>query len=80
MMLTAEVKIYSVTFCRYTNCMHNCVSNNDHTEYLNLPDDHKFLIREDEIETYKNYGGGIKDLQLVGYMLNNSIIAIFKEE
>ena len=71
-----KVKIYKITFRRYTNFSHDTVSDrtdesySDHTtsKYLSIGSD-PFLIREDEIEKYRYWGCGIESLTFVGHML-----------
>lgn len=67
----ATVKIYAVEFCDqkcdYSSDRKIVYSNNEDTA-INYND--TFLIREDEIEKYQNYGGGIKNLTLVGVMVD----------
>lgn len=67
------IKIYSVTFNRYTDTLSNIIPNNskesDFIEVGYCNDSRReFLIREDQIPFYMNYGGGIKELKLVGWM------------
>lgn len=66
----ATTKIYQVEFCEvYDSTVYGgnyVYSSQDDTKiFFNG----KFLISEDEIEKYKNYGGGIKSLTLIGIML-----------
>ena len=69
----ASTKIYRVEFCKveYTNDVdgpaYYVYSSKDDTKIIF---DDKLLIREDEIEKYKNYGGGIKSLVLVGFSVS----------
>lgn len=61
--------VYSVTFNRYTNCCRNAVANNNKAlDYIDINPDNPLLIFEDEIEKYKQYGGGISHLICVGEM------------
>ena len=59
-------KIYKVEFMEYTDYNRDKVSNINHIDYLRVPS--PFLIRESEIEFHKNFGGGIKSLEFVGYL------------
>lgn len=64
-------KVYSISFISYTNCLKNTVSHNTRDmTYLHIPD--PCLIFEDDIEKYMEYGGGIKDMIFVGYILENN--------
>lgn len=67
-----KVKVYSITFNAYTNCLHDTVSNGTYdikdAEYMYVGRD-PLLIREDEIEKYRTWGGGIKDLHYVGNLI-----------
>ena len=64
-------KIYSVTFCQYTNCMNDTVRRNSDDkfcmDFIHTGRD-PFLIPEDKIDYYMGYGGGIKDMNFVGCM------------
>lgn len=61
--------VYSVTFNRYTNCMRNAVAHNNKTlDYVDINPDVPFLIFEDEVEKYQQYGGGISHLICIGEM------------
>lgn len=66
----ATVKIYAVEFCNqvceYSSDKKMVYSNNEDNA-INYHG--TLLIREDEIEKYQNYGGGIKNLALVGVRL-----------
>lgn len=73
MIKTTFKKMYSITFNRYTSYLRDCVSTDDHNvkdiKYLKLPHNKEpFLIAEDEIEYYKQFGGGIKNQIFVGYI------------
>lgn len=61
------VRLYKITFNSYTNCTNDTVSNDD-GEYITIPKV-GLIIREDEIEQYKSYGDGIKELSIVGEMI-----------
>lgn len=62
-----KVKVYSVTFVQYTNCMRDTVWNEEDDEYLKVGRD-PFLVREDELDYYKKFGDGFETIRLVGYM------------
>ena len=61
------VKIYKVTFNQYTNSFRDTVSSKDNEKYLDVGRG-DFLIREDDMEYYKQFGDGFACLELVGYM------------
>ena len=63
----ASVKIYAIEFNEYTNYSKNCVSDGN-GEYIDI-DNGPFLIREDEIEKYRQFGDGIRTLTYVGTMI-----------
>ena len=74
--MTETVKLYRVTFNEYTNCMHNCVARYTDEEgkevplleqYLHIPKT-GLIIREDELNQYKEYGNGFSSIQIVGEM------------
>ena len=64
-------KVYSVEFMTYTNCMRDTVSDGNknigETECLDLGKEN-FLIRESELDFYKNFGNGFRKLTFVGYI------------
>ena len=68
------VKVYSITFMQYTNCSEQTISNNDKkdTKYITVNErgfeNAPFLIKENDIDKYKDFGGGIKELIFAGYM------------
>jgi hypothetical protein len=67
------VKVYSVIFMQYTNCSRDTISNNKKdTEYITVNEhgfeNAPFLIKENDIDKYKDFGGGIKELIFAGYM------------
>lgn len=68
-------KIYSVEFMTYTNCMQDTVSDWDGKGSPSLKDikyldvGHNFLIKESEIEKYKKFGQGYRNLKFVGELM-----------
>ena len=62
-----RVKIYKITFNKYWDYMYGIIKNANGVQIEigkgNL------LIKEDEIEYYRQFGDGIQSLELVGYML-----------
>ena len=73
------VKVYSVTFMQYIDCLKDTISNNNKkdTKYITVIEhgfEHApFLIKEYDIDKYKDFGGGIKELIFVGYMEDNTL-------
>lgn len=69
-----RIKIYSVVFVEYTNCIRDTVSTSEEdwakVEYLTIPKT-GLLVREDELDEYKKYGQGFKSAILVGEMYVN---------
>lgn len=74
-------KVYSVTFMQYTNYMKDTVSDWDgvsdatfgSAEYLNIGKG-SFLVRESELEKYRKFGQGYRDVHFVGNIeINNEI-------
>ena len=74
--MTATVKLYRVTFNEYTNYMHDTVARYTDKEgkelslleqYLHIPKT-GLIIREDELNQYKEYGNGFSSIQIVGEM------------
>ena len=63
------VKLYKVTFNSYTNALYNTVRHNNNTlDFLHIPET-GLIVREDELDTYKEYGNGFASLNIVGEML-----------
>ena len=69
-----RIKIYSVVFVEYTNCLQDTVSTGEEDlakiKYLTIPKT-GLLVREDELDEYKKYGQGFKSTTLVGEMYVN---------
>ena len=61
------VRLYKITFNSYENTRNDTVTNDD-GEHIIIPKV-GLIIREDEIEQYKSYGDGIKELSIVGEMI-----------
>lgn len=66
----ARERIYAVTFNRYTNALRDCVSDGNRDiakiEYISLPKDVPFLIRESELLKYVKFGNGYASVVCVG--------------
>ena len=63
------IKLYAVEFRTYTNVLRSTVAHNENElDYLDVPKDGEFIIREDEIDFYKNYGDGYLSLRYIGKM------------
>ena len=60
------VKLYKVTFNSYTNALYNTVRHSN--DFLHIPET-GLVIREDELDIYKEYGNGFASLTIVGEML-----------
>lgn len=65
-------KVYKVTFMLYTNAMRDTVSDWDgkgHSladcEYLDVGKE-SFLLRESQLEYYRKFGGGYRNIEFVG--------------
>ena len=56
-------KIYIVEFVNYTTCWKDTVSLDG--EYLQIPEG-GLLVRESELEKYRKFGHGYKNIELVG--------------
>lgn len=64
-------KIYAIRFNRYTNALRDTVSDGGDigkTEYIHCDECGCLLIREDEFDYYRKFGGGIKEMSYVGIM------------
>ena len=64
-------KIYSVEFMNYTDCLKDTVSDWDgesssikDIKYLNVG--HNFLLKESQLELYRKFGGGYRNIKFVG--------------
>lgn len=72
-MKTELEKVYKVTFMRYTNVMEDTVSDwngklSDSItaeEYLDIGKE-PFLLRESQLEYYRKFGGGYRNIEFVG--------------
>lgn len=67
-------KIYSVEFMTYTDSLEDTVSDWDgksssikDIEYLKVG--HNFLLRESQLEIYRKFGGGYRNIKFVGELL-----------
>lgn len=58
-------KIYKVTFMEYNNVLRDTIANKDNTDYINVGRE-PFLVRESELDTYMDYGGGFRSMVFVG--------------
>jgi len=77
-----KIKIYSVSF-RDADYVTKNVSNSTSysqpiSEYIFLEGE-DLLVREDQIEDYKSFGGGIETLRFVGYLYTKSVDEMMKE-
>jgi hypothetical protein len=59
-------KIYKVEFMHYTDAFKNGVKNENKDKYLEVGEE-PFLISENDIEEYMEYGDGFRTLEFVGY-------------
>lgn len=67
------IKIYQVEFLQYTNCFKDTVSDGDDSvftsksprKYLDVGHEH-FLIAEDDLSYFKQFGGGFRSVEFVG--------------
>ena len=81
-----EIKMYSVIFREHTNYARDCVTNLNprpetetgvHKEVY-LKADHEFLVREDELEGYRKFGGGFALVKFAGWTYEKSLDDIVK--
>ncbi len=62
------IKIYEVEFQEYSTPLQNFVSKDgDHLAHLETP--FPFLIKENQIEKVRQFGGGIKKLTFIGNLM-----------
>ena len=67
-----KVKIYSVLFREYTNCLRDTAHSEEFNKYLETRD---LLIREHEFDYYKTFGGGFELLKFEGIILDDTRIS-----
>ena len=65
-------KVYHAEFMEYTNCTKNTVAKYGpnkfkDAEYLDVGCE-PFLVKESDIDKYKEFGGGYKVLMFVGFI------------
>lgn len=64
-------KVYAVEFMEYTNYSRDTVSNGEreikNMEHINVGKE-PFLVRESELEKYRKFGGGFRNVKFVGNM------------
>lgn len=62
-------RIYAVEFMKYTNSSRDTVSNGKARDvsYIHTGKE-SFLVKESDLETYRNYGDGFRSIQFVGNM------------
>ena len=64
-------KIYKVKFMHYTNVMENTVSDHPGSgrpDCMYLDTSEPFLVRESELDLYKNFGNGFRSTEFVGML------------
>ena len=65
-------KVYCADFMEYTNCTRKTVAKYGpdkfkDTEYLDVGSE-PFLVKESDIDKYKEFGGGYRSLVFVGFI------------
>ncbi len=58
-------KIYKIIFMEYDGGFRDTVTNKDNTDRINVGKE-PFLVRESELDTYMEYGGGFRSMVFVG--------------
>ena len=66
------MKIYKVTFLRYTNSNKDTVWDHNRDEYLSVGNE-PLLITEAQIESVRRFGGGIDAVVFVGNLLDEGV-------
>lgn len=68
-------KVYAVEFMSYTNCLRDTVSDwngissfTGKEKYLTVKGPNEFLVKESDLEKYRKYGQGYKNIRFVGWM------------
>jgi len=70
--IKAEEKVYAVEFMQYTTVMKDTVHCEKNDTYLDIDSCHSpLLVKESDLDKYKKYGGGFKDIHYVGSMVLN---------
>ena len=59
------IKVYAVTFLKYTSALRDTVWDEEHDKYLNIGHE-TFLVKEHDLAKYKSYGGGYRSIDYVG--------------
>lgn len=74
-MRTMLEKVYAVEFMAYTNCLNDTVSDWDgvssftgNEKYLTVKGPKVFLVKESDLDKYRKYGQGYKNLTCIGWM------------
>ncbi len=63
------VKVYSVSFIQYTNCMNDTVRHNDRDMTFIDVGRESFLVKESDLAKVSEYGGGLRDIHFIGNLL-----------
>lgn len=58
-------KVYQVEFMQYTNSMRDTIWNEETDHYIDVGKE-PFLIKESELDNYKDYGNGFRIIKFVG--------------
>lgn len=69
------IRLYHVTFNSYSNVMRDTVSNNHGFEssYIKIPKT-GLIVREDELDVYREYGNGFESIKIVGEMYISEVL------
>lgn len=59
------MKIYAVKFINYTSPIGDKVKNNK-GDYLDIPTNGELLVKESDLDSIKEYGGGLASLTYIG--------------
>lgn len=70
-------KVYAVEFMAYVTSLEDTVSDWDgegipkigEVKYLNVKGPNKFLIKESDLDEYKKYGQGYRNITFVGWVV-----------
>ena len=77
-MLNNSVKLYSVVFNQYSDCLNNAVSYEDpdtqKTRYLHIPKT-GLVVREDKLQDYAKFGNGFSSISIVGEIYDEDPLA-----
>ena len=67
------IKLYRVEFIEYNNHMYDSISCSKWNTTISLSEPKYLIIKESDIDYYRNFGGGIKSMDFIGYMEDRNV-------